>query len=82
MKREEIIKKIEETDAQIKKFKKRLKSSDLCEDLYDKAILQKAILIKELEECDKNPVIETLKKGVKKLMPKKEKTLICDYFKG
>lgn len=82
MKKEEILKRIEETDEQIKMYKKRLKSSDLCEDLYDKAILQKAILIKELENCDKNPVVESLKKGVKKLMPKREKTLICDYFKG
>ena len=82
MKKEEIIKKIEETDEQIKTFKKRLKTSDLCEDLYDNAILQKAILLKELENCDKNPVIENFKKGVKKLMPKQEKTLICDYFKS
>ena len=81
MKREEILKRKEETDSQIQKFKQRLKSSDLCEDLYDKAILQKAILVKELEDCDKNPVVESLKKGIKKLMPKKEKTLICDYFK-
>ncbi len=82
MKKEDIIKKIEETDEQIKKFKKRLQSSDLCEDLYDEAILKKAILLKELEECDKNPIVEGLKKGVKKLMPKQNKTLICDYFKG
>lgn len=82
MKKEEILKKIEETDEQIKMYKKRLKSSDLCEDLYDEAILRKAILLKELEDCDKNPIIEGLKKGVKKLMPKRNKTLICDYFKG
>ena len=81
MKKEEILKKIEETDEQIKKFKKRLKTSDLCEDLYDNAILQKAILMKELEHCDKNPVVEGLKKGINKIIPKK-KTLICDYFKG
>lgn len=77
MKKEEIIKKIEETEEQIQKFKLRMKSSDLCRDLYDNAILQKAILKKELENCDKNPLIE----GFKKLLPKK-KTLICDYFKS
>ena len=82
MKKEELIKKIENTNEQISKFKKRLKTSDLCEDLYDNAILQKAILLKELEECDKNPIVEGVKKGFKKLMPKGEKTLICDYFKG
>lgn len=82
MKKEEILKKIEETDEQIKKFRQRLKTSDLCEDLYDNAILQKALLLKQLEECDKNPVVEGLKKGIKKLIPNQKKTLICDYFKG
>lgn len=77
MKKDDIIKKIEELDIQIKKYKKRLEYSDLCEDLYEEAILQKAILIKELEEYDKNPLIE----GIKKFIPKKEKTCICDYFK-
>lgn len=77
MKKHEIIKKIEETEEQIKKFKLRMKFSDLCRDLYDNAILQKAILTKELEECDKNAFVE----GIKKLLPKK-KNLICDYFKS
>lgn len=78
MKKQEILKKLEETNEQINKFKKRLRTSDLCEDLYDNAILQKAILMKELEECDKNPIVE----GFKKMLPKTKKTLICDYFKG
>lgn len=82
MKKEEILKKIEQVDEQIKKFKKRLKTSDLCEDLYDNAILQKAILMKELEDCNKNPIVETFKSSVRKLMQKGEKKLICDYFKG
>ena len=82
MKKQEILKKLEETQEQINKFRKRLKTSDLCEDLYDNAILQKAILLKELEECDKNPIVEGFKNSVKHLLPKKEKTLICDYFKG
>jgi len=77
VKKEELLKKIEETDEQIKKFKLRMKSSDLCRDLYDSAVLQKAILKKELENCDKNVIVE----GFKKLLPKKEK-LICDYFKS
>ena len=81
VKKQEILKKIEETERQIKSFKKRLQSSDLCEDLYDNAVLQKAILLKELEACDKNSVIEGIKKGMKKLIPNKKKVLICDYFK-
>jgi len=78
MNKQEILRQLEETNEQINLYKKRLKSSDLCEDLYDSAILRKAILIKELENCDKNPIIE----GVKNLFKKREETLICDYFSG
>lgn len=67
---------IQEKESQIQKFKMRLKSSDLCESLYNKAILEKAILKKELEEAQKNKFVE----AVKKFIPKK-KELICDYFK-
>lgn len=67
---------IEEKESQIQKFKLRLKSSDLCESLYNKAILEKAILKKELEDADKNKFVE----AIKKILPKK-KELICDYFK-
>ena len=81
-KKEQITKQIEDTTEQINKFKKRLKTSDLCEEMYDAAILKKAILMKELENCDKNPIIEGIKHNVKKLLPKGEKKLICDYFKG
>ena len=38
-------------------------------------MLQKAILKKELENLEKNPLVEK----IKRLIPKKEK-LICDYF--
>lgn len=66
---------IEEKESQIQKFKLRLKSSDLCESLYNKAILEKAILKKELEELDKNKFVES----IKKILPRK-KERICDYF--
>ena len=82
MKKDELLKKIENKNEQINKFKKRLKTSDLCEELYDSAILEKAILMKELEDCGKNPIVEGVKKSFRKLMAKSEKTLICDYFKG
>ena len=77
MKKKELLEEIERTNEQINMYRKRLKTSDLCEDLYDDAILKKAVLLKELENCDKNPIIE----GFKNLLPKRKKTLICDYFK-
>lgn len=68
---------IKEKESQIQKFKLRMETSDLCEDLYNKAILEKAILKKELENAQKNKFVE----AIKKFVPKK-KELICDYFKG
>lgn len=75
MKKKHLQQHIEEKESQIQKFKLRLKSSDLCESLYNKAILEKAILKKELEELDKNKFIES----IKKILPRK-KERICDYF--
>lgn len=75
MKKKHLQQHIEEKESQIKKFKLRLESSDLCEDLYNKAILEKAILKKELDDIDKNKFVE----AIKKFIPKK-KERICDYF--
>ena len=61
MKKKHLQQHIEEKESQIQKFKLRLKSSDLCESLYNKAILEKAILKKELEELDKNKFVESIK---------------------
>ena len=75
MKKKHLQQHIEEKESQIQKFKLRLKASDLCESLYNKAILEKAILKKELEELDKNKFVES----IKKILPRK-KERICDYF--
>lgn len=76
MKKEKLINQYEELQNQVNTFKKRMKSSDLCEDLYEDALIKKAITKKSIEDCDKNSLVE----GFKKFIPHK-KTLICDYFK-
>lgn len=75
MKKEHLRQKIEEKECQIQQFKMRLETSDLCEDLYNKAILEKAILKKELDDMSKNKIVEK----IKKIIPHK-KTKICDFF--
>ena len=75
MKKKHLQQHIAEKESQIQKFKLRLESSDLCETLYNKAILEKAILKKELEDADKNKFVE----AIKKILPRK-KERICDYF--
>ena len=78
MKKQSILKKqILQKELQIKKLHLHQSTSDVCAQLYNTLILEKAILKKELEELEKNPLIEKLKKA----FTKKEK-LICDYFKS
>lgn len=68
-------KQIFQTELQIRKLQASVGSTDICEDLLNSLILRKAVLKKQLENSNKSPLIE----GIKKLVPRKEK-LICDYF--
>lgn len=68
-------KRIQQVELQIKKLDMHLSESDVCNDLYNSLILQKAVMKKQLADLDKNPVIEK----IKQIIPRKKK-LICDYF--
>ena len=72
-----LLKKIQQKELQIKKLHLHQSSSDVCNQLYNTLILEKAVLKKELQELSKNPIIEK----AKKILPKREKC-ICDYFKN
>ena len=65
----------EQTELQLKRLNQSSVTNEVCEDLCNSLILQKAILKKELEELNKSPFVEK----IKKIMPHREK-LICDYF--
>lgn len=73
--KQQIKKRIQQTELQIKKLDMHTSKSEVCEDLYNSLILQKAVLKKELEDLSKNPIVEK----IKKIIPRREK-LICDYF--
>ena len=72
---QQLKKRIQQTELQIKRLNAHASSTEVCEDLYNSLILQKAILKKELENLNKNALVEK----IKKIIPRKEK-LICDYF--
>lgn len=74
--KKELIKSIKEKEIQLAKLKEHVDKSTVCSDLYNKVVLEKAILKKELENLGKNKLVES----VKNLLPRK-KVLICDYFK-
>ena len=73
--KQKLVKKIKDTELQIKRLDYHATNSDVCSDLYNSLILQKAVMKKQLEELEKNPFIEK----IKSLVPHREK-LICDYF--
>ena len=74
--KKELILSIKEKELQLAKLKQHVDKSSVCADLYNKVVLEKAILKKELEDSKRNMLAE----GFKNLFPRK-KTLICDYFK-
>lgn len=78
-KKDSIKKQIFQIELQLKKVMHNYTDTDVCNELYNSLVLQKAILKKELENADKNVFVENLKKFVPKIKNKK-KTLICDYF--
>ena len=73
--KENLKKQIIQTELQIKKLQLKSNDTEIHEDLCNSLILKKAVLKKDLENLEKNPLIER----IKKLVPHKEK-LICDYF--
>ena len=74
--KKELIKSIREKEIQLAKLREHVDKSSVCSDLYNKVVLQKAILKKELDDMNKSKLADK----VRYLFPRK-KTLICDYFK-
>ena len=72
-----LIASIKQKELQLAKLKEHIDKSDVCSDLYNKVLIEKAILKKQLDDLSNN----TLVNRIKHLMPHREK-LICDYFKG
>ncbi len=75
MKRE-LISAIREKELQLAKLREHIDKSKVCSDLYDKMLLEKAILKKQLDDLQNNSIVNR----IKHLLPRQEK-LICDYFK-
>ncbi len=77
MKKKDLKQAIKEKEIQLSKLEQHIEKSNTCAEVYNKVILEKAILNKELQDASKNKFTER----VKQLIPHK-KTLICDYFKN
>ena len=68
---------IKEKELQLSKLKEHIDKSEICSDLYNKMLIEKAVLKKQLEDLQNKSLVNR----IKHLLPRKEK-LICDYFKG
>ena len=77
LKKAELKKIIREKEIQLLKLEQHIEKSETCAEVYNKVIIDKAILNKELNDLSKNRFLER----VKKLIPHK-KTKICDYFRS
>ena len=69
---------IHEKELQLAKLKQHIDKSNICSDLYDKVLLEKAILKKQLDDIKSRSVASR----IRHLIPRRGEKLICDYFKG
>lgn len=74
--KKELISKIREREVKLDQLRHHIERSSVCADIYDKVLVEKAILKKELDDLKNNSFLNK----VKRILPHKEK-LICDYFK-
>lgn len=73
--KEKLKQSIREKENQMRKLAPLVDKNPICSDLFNKVLIEKAVLRKQLEELNN----ETFFKRVKRFLPKNQ-TLICDYF--
>lgn len=76
--KDKLIASIREKEIQLAKLREHIDKSDVCSDLYNKVLVEKAILKKQLDDLRENSLVNR----IKHLLPHRGEKLICDYFKG
>lgn len=76
--KKQLIASIHEKELQLAKLKQHIDKSDICSDLYNKVLIEKAILKKQLDDLKNNSIASR----IKHLVSRRDSKLICDYFKG
>lgn len=67
---------IREKEIQMQKLAPLIDKNPMCSNLFNKVLIEKAVLKKQLDELNNN----TFFRRVKRFLPKSQ-TMICDYFK-
>lgn len=73
--KKELLQAIKEKEEQLSKLKAHIDKSVICSELYNKVVLEKAILKKEID----NLAEKSFTSKIRYLFPRK-KNRICDYF--
>ncbi|MBR1619170.1 hypothetical protein IJ674_04670 [bacterium] len=76
--KKQLIASIHDKELQLSKLKQHIDKSDICSDLYNKVLIEKAILKKQLDDLKNNSIACR----IKHLVSRHDDKLICDYFKG
>ena len=74
--KQNLIHSIREKEVQLSRLKEHIDKSEICSELYNKALIEKAILVQQLKELEEN----SLMNKIRHLLPRQDK-LICDYFR-
>ena len=75
--KDKLIQSIREKEIQMKRLAPLIDKNPVCSNLFNKVLIEKAVLRKQLDEITNN----TFFGRVKRFLPK-DQTLICDYFKS
>ena len=75
--KQNLINSIREKEVQLSRLKEHIDKSEICSELYNKALIEKAMLVQQLKDLEENPLLNK----VKHLFPSQKKKLICDYFR-
>ncbi len=75
--KEKLKQSIREKENQMRKLAPLVDKNPICSDLFNKVLIEKAVLRKQLEDLNN----DTFFGRVKRFLPKNQ-TLICDYFEA
>ena len=73
--KKELLRKIHDKEVQLAKLASLVDRSFICSELYNKVVVEKAVLKKQYDDLCRNKFADK----IVRLFPRK-KTLICDYF--
>lgn len=76
--KKQLLASIHEKELQLAKLEQHIDKSNICSDLYNKMLIEKAVLKKQLDDLKNNSIVAR----IRHLIPHRGEKLVCDYFKN